>query len=213
VLVVGGGIAGLQAALMAGQAGKRVIVLEQTAHWGGRAPVDGDVIDGLAADAWVSATVQALERWRMSRCACAAWRRASMTTAMCWPMKRWPTIPPATGGQSTGCGASAPERSSPRRRDRAALSFAGNDIPGVMLASAVRDYVVNWAVSPGDRTVVATNNDDAYRTAIALKEAGLEVPVVDARTSLTGDLPARAKAWASGSRPGAPLSRSRAASA
>jgi sarcosine oxidase, subunit alpha len=75
------------------------------------------------------------------------------------------------------------------------LSFAGNDIPGVMLASAVRDYVVNFAVSPGDRTVIATNNDDGYRTAIALKEAGLEVPlVVDARSNLTGDLPAKAKA-------------------
>ena len=37
-----------------------------------------------------------------------------------------------------------------------------------MLASAVRDYVVNWGVSPGERTVVVTNNDDAYRTAIAL---------------------------------------------
>ena len=45
------------------------------------------------------------------------------------------------------------------------LSFAGNDVPGVMLASAVRDYVVNYGVSPGDRTVVVTNNDDAYRTA------------------------------------------------
>eukprot|EP01031_Cornospumella_fuschlensis_P000463 gene463-581_t len=75
------------------------------------------------------------------------------------------------------------------------LSFAGNDIPGVMLASAVRDYVVNFAVSPGDRTVIATNNDDGYRTAIALKEAGLEVPVVvDARSTVTGDLPARARA-------------------
>ena len=42
------------------------------------------------------------------------------------------------------------------------LSFAGNDIPGVMLASAVRDYVDNWGVSIGDRTVVITNNDDAY---------------------------------------------------
>jgi sarcosine oxidase subunit alpha len=51
-----------------------------------------------------------------------------------------------------------------------------------MLASAVRDYVVNYGVSPGDRTVVVTNNDDAYRTAIALKDAGLEVPaILDAR--------------------------------
>ncbi|MDB5665973.1 glycine cleavage T C-terminal barrel domain-containing protein, partial [Cypionkella sp.] len=72
---------------------------------------------------------------------------------------------------------------------------AGNDIPGVMLAGSVRDYVVNYAVSPGDRTVVVTNNDDAYRTAIALKQAGLAVPcIVDARANVTGDLPAKARA-------------------
>jgi sarcosine oxidase, subunit alpha len=59
-----------------------------------------------------------------------------------------------------------------------------------MLASAVRDYVVNWAVSPGDRTVIVTNNDDAYRTALALHEAGLIVPaVIDARPSVKGALP------------------------
>ena len=62
------------------------------------------------------------------------------------------------------------------------LSFANNDLPGVMLAAAVRDYVVNWAVSPGESTVVVTNNDDAYRTALALHKAGQNVPlVVDAR--------------------------------
>jgi sarcosine oxidase subunit alpha len=62
------------------------------------------------------------------------------------------------------------------------LSFAGNDKPGVMLASALRDYVVNYGVSAGDRTVVVTNNDDAYRTALAIKAAGLDVPcIVDAR--------------------------------
>ena len=56
VLVVGGGIAGLQAALTAGRAGKKVWLMEQTAHWGGRAVVDGVEIDGqptagLAGDA------------------------------------------------------------------------------------------------------------------------------------------------------------------
>jgi len=65
----------------------------------------------------------------------------------------------------------------------------------VMLASAVRDYVVNWAVSPGDRTVIVTNNDDAYRTALALLDAGLTVPaVIDARPEVTGDLPAAVRA-------------------
>ncbi|MFQ3302542.1 MAG: sarcosine oxidase subunit alpha, partial [Planktomarina sp.] len=75
------------------------------------------------------------------------------------------------------------------------LSFAGNDIPGVMLAAAVRDYVVNFGVSPGDRTVVVTNNDDAYRTALTLKQAGLEVPVIlDARAEGGGILMAEALA-------------------
>ncbi|MFM7446363.1 MAG: sarcosine oxidase subunit alpha family protein, partial [Tabrizicola sp.] len=75
------------------------------------------------------------------------------------------------------------------------LSFAGNDIPGVMLASAVRDYVVNYAVSPGDRTVVVTNNDSAYQTALALKAAGLDVPaILDARDTATGALPDAARA-------------------
>ena len=49
VLVIGGCIAGLQAALVAGASGARVIVLEQSAAWGGRAPVDGDLIEAVAA--------------------------------------------------------------------------------------------------------------------------------------------------------------------
>ena len=64
-----------------------------------------------------------------------------------------------------------------------------------MLAAAVRDYVVNYAVSPGDRTVVVTNNDCAYQTALALKAAGLDVPaILDARDTATGALPEAARA-------------------
>ena len=37
VMVVGGGIAGLQAARVAGASGASVLLIEQTAHWGGRA--------------------------------------------------------------------------------------------------------------------------------------------------------------------------------
>ena len=61
VLIVGGGIAGLAAALEAGRAGARVLLVEQTAAWGGRAPVDGARIDGQDADAWVDFAVDALE--------------------------------------------------------------------------------------------------------------------------------------------------------
>ncbi|MFM7654068.1 MAG: sarcosine oxidase subunit alpha family protein [Paracoccaceae bacterium] len=196
LLIVGGGIAGLQAALIAGQAGQRVILMEQTAHWGGRAPVDGDVIDGASADQWVKNAVQSLEKMAnvtlRLRCMAAGVydhgyvladeKVADHTPGDGRPKHRLWRIRAGKIVTATG----AIERP---------LSFAGNDIPGVMLASAVRDYVVNFAVSPGDRTVIATNKDDGYRTAIALKEAGLEVPlVVDARANLTGDLPAKAKA-------------------
>ena len=56
VLVAGGGVAGLEAALAAGQAGSQVILLEQGAYWGGRAVVDGD--DTLRD--WVANAVEIL---------------------------------------------------------------------------------------------------------------------------------------------------------
>lgn len=196
VLVAGGGISGLQAALAAAAGGARVIVLEQTPFWGGRAPVDGDVIEGQPAEAWVKDTVAALQKLPnvtlRNRCMAsgvydhgyvlAEERVADHTPGDGRPKKRLWRIRATRIVAATG----ALERP---------LSFAGNDLPGVMLAGAVRDYVINWAVSPGDRTVVVTNNDDAYRTAIALKEAGLSVPcIVDARVAANGPLPTKARA-------------------
>lgn len=185
VMVVGGGIAGLSAALAAGRAGARVLLVEQTAHFGGRAPVDGAQIDGLDADTWVQNTLQALDGMDnvtvLARCMGAgvydhgytlAYERLTDHTAdKSGPRHRLWRVRARQIVTATG----AIERP---------LSFAGNDIPGVMLASAVRDYVVNFGTSVGDRTVVVTNNDDAYRTAIAMKRAGLDVPaVLDARSA------------------------------
>lgn len=196
LLIVGGGIAGLQAALTAAKAGKRIWLVEQTAHWGGRAVVDGVEIEGQPAEVWVNATLAALSKMEnvtiRNRCMAAGSydhgyvladeKVADHTPGDGRPRHRLWRIRAGQIVTATG----AIERP---------LSFAGNDIPGVMLAGAVRDYVINFGVAPGDRTVVVTNNDDAYRTAIALKEAGLEVPVIlDARANLTGELPAKARA-------------------
>jgi heterotetrameric sarcosine oxidase alpha subunit len=69
------------------------------------------------------------------------------------------------------------------------LVFAGNDRPGVMLASAARSYVNRFAVAPGRRAVVFTNNSDAYRTALDAAAAGIEVAaIVDARPAPEGAL-------------------------
>ena len=62
------------------------------------------------------------------------------------------------------------------------LVFAGNDRPGIMLASAVETYVRRYAVLPGRRAVLFADNDDAYHAAAALAEAGAAVAaIVDPR--------------------------------
>ena len=190
VMVVGGGIAGLQAARSAAATGVRVLLVEQTANWGGRAPVDGVLIEGMAAERWVAQTLKELaaadnvvirNRTQGSGVydhgyALAYERIADHTPGDGRPRHRLWRVRCKQIVTATG----AIERP---------LSVAGNDIPGVMLASAVRDYVMNFAVSAGDRTVVVTNNDDAYRTALCLLEAGLEVPlIVDARPEGGGAL-------------------------
>ncbi|HKK96970.1 MAG TPA: FAD-dependent oxidoreductase, partial [Marivita sp.] len=195
VLVIGGGVAGLQSALSAGQSGAKVLLLEQTPHWGGRTPVDGGLIDGKDAQAWIDDTVATLQAMpnvtiRTRTMGAGVYdhgyvlgyeRLTDHTPDTPGPRHRLWRIRAGQVITATG----AIERP---------LSFAGNDIPGVMLASAMRDYVVDYGINPGDRTVVVTNNDDAYRTALALHAAGVTVPaILDARPGGGGALMEEAK--------------------
>ena len=204
VLVIGGGISGLSAASAAAESGADVLLVEQDPAWGGRAPVDGVRIDGMSAEEWIGSTLKSLQ---------------SM------PNVRMRTRTTGSGIHDHGyvllherLTDHAPEHSVPRHRlwkVRAGhvvaatgaierpLSFAGNDRPGCILASAVRDYVVNYGVAPGERTVILTNNDDAYRTALTLREAGLGVPaVLDARQQAAGPLAEAARDAGLNVRPG-----------
>ena len=60
--------------------------------------------------------------------------------------------------------------------------FAGNDVPGVMLSTAVRRLIRLHAVKPGERAVVLTANADGDAAVADLRQAGVEVArVLDAR--------------------------------
>ncbi|MGA0613525.1 sarcosine oxidase subunit alpha family protein [Paracoccus sp. KR1-242] len=191
LVVVGGGIAGLSAARDAAGQGKSVIVLEQNPQWGGRTPTDHadgqSRVDALLSELRVLPNVT-LRRGTMAtglydhgyliaREALADHDpNAGLPRQRLWRIRAGHVIV-ATG---------ALERP---------LSFAGNDVPGVMLASAARDFIVDYGVAPGRRILVVTNNDDAYRTALAALDAGLEVPaVIDTRPDPVGALPAAARA-------------------
>ena len=190
LVIIGGGIAGLMAAKAAASSGAQILVMEQSAHWGGRCVVEPDQINGKDPEHFIEDLVAELT----------AQPNVTMRTRLM-----------GAGVYDHGyllgyerLRDHAPSQTGPRHRlwrIRAGkiltatgaierpLSFAGNDLPGVILASALRDYVENFGVSMGDRTVVLTNNDDAYRTAIALKAAGLDVPVIlDARSAGGGAL-------------------------
>ena len=190
LVIVGGGIAGLMAAKAAASSGAQILVMEQSAHWGGRCVVEPDQINGKDPEYFIEDLVAELTAQpnvtMRTRLMCAGVydhgyllgyeRLRDHAPSQTGPRHRLWRIRAGKILTATG----AIERP---------LSFAGNDLPGVILASALRDYVENFGVSMGDRTVVLTNNDDAYRTAIALKAAGLDVPaILDARSAGGGAL-------------------------
>ena len=67
------------------------------------------------------------------------------------------------------------------------LVFPDNDRPGIMLADAARHYLARYGVKPGSRAVVATAHDEAYRAALELAAAGVEIAaILDLRQDPSG---------------------------
>lgn len=62
------------------------------------------------------------------------------------------------------------------------MVFPGNDRPGVMLASALSQYALDFGVLVGEKIAIFTNNDSAYRAARDLANAGAHIVcIVDVR--------------------------------
>jgi sarcosine oxidase subunit alpha len=195
VLVVGAGPAGLMAALAAGRSGARVILADEQPEPGGL--LLAEPIDHPGA-AWLRSATAELE-------ACPELRVLTRTTAFGYYDHNYigllervrDHLPP-------GAAPHLPRQRLWKIRARQVvlatgalerpLVFAGNDRPGIMLASAVRAYLNRHAVRPGRRAVAFTNNDSAYRTALDLQRAGVGVSVVDLRPNPQGSLPTAARA-------------------
>jgi sarcosine oxidase subunit alpha len=195
VLVAGGGLAGLSAALAAGASGARVILADEQAEPGGWLLSSDAMVDDLPAAGWVE---DALRRLR----AMPEVKILSRTTVFGYQDHNFLTLAERRGDHLEGGVTPVRERLWKVRAKQVVLAtgaherplvFANNDLPGVMLASAVSTYIRRYAVLPGRQAVVFTNNDSAYDAALALHQAGASVTVVDARAVADGALSERAR--------------------
>jgi sarcosine oxidase subunit alpha len=181
VLVIGSGPTGLMATLTAARSGARVIMADEGSVLGGSLLSETEEIDATSGIEFAQESIAELsslpEVTLMPRTTVFGWYDDNVFGAIervadhklepdpHEPRQRYWRIHAKRAILATG----AEERP---------LVFAGNDRPGVMLASAVRTYVNRYAAVPGRTGVVFTNNDSGYRTARDLRARGIRIAAV-----------------------------------
>ncbi|MFZ8991577.1 MAG: 2Fe-2S iron-sulfur cluster-binding protein, partial [Candidatus Puniceispirillaceae bacterium] len=192
VLVAGGGAAGLMAAMQAAKGGARVILADEQNEFGGWLLGEANIsIGDVPALDWISTMLADL----------AAMPNVTLlprTTVFGYMDHNYLTLNERVTDHLPSRPAHLPRQRLWKVRAKQViiaqgaherpLVFAGNDLPGVMLAGAVRTYINRYGVCPGRRAIVVCNNDDAYRTALDLCHAGADVVITDLRNDAKGPL-------------------------
>jgi sarcosine oxidase subunit alpha len=192
VLIIGAGPAGLMAALAAGKMGARVMLIDEQNEFGGSLLHSNESIDGQSAQDWVSSVCKELASMQevrlLPRSSAYGYHDGNFLTVN----QRLTDHLPADQKSR------ARERLWKVRAKQVVLAtgalerplvFANNDRPGVMLSSAVMQYVNRYAVEVGQEIVLFTNNDSAYETALALLKAEIKVlAIIDNRINTGGSV-------------------------
>src|SRR5437588_1068448 len=169
VLVIGGGRAGLTAALEAGRSGDRVILVDEQAELGGRLLTAG-------WNDWLTSTITQLSSMPEVRLLTRATAFGLYDQNLALVAERRPNGQRLwqVRGRKIVIATGAHERP---------LVFANNDRPGIMLAGAVRTYINRYGVAPGQRAVIFTSNDSTKPLEADLQRAGISLEaIIDVRT-------------------------------
>jgi sarcosine oxidase subunit alpha len=171
VLVVGGGVAGMAAALAAAQTGRSVLLVDGAPQLGGWA---AGVASALAHEAAALAAQLAQAGVTvLTRCTIVGLYDDRLAVGVEQPGNGWRERLWKIRAQRIVLATGAFERP---------LLFPDNDRPGVMLAGAVQRYAALYGVACGRRVVVATACDSGYAVAQDLLAAGVTVhAIVDLR--------------------------------
>ena len=190
VLVVGAGPAGLAAAQAAGRSGAKVMLADERSRPGGTLrDIAGK--EGLPGADWVdevAAELQSMENARvLTRTTVTGYFDHNFLTALEQVTDHLgPGAPPHLPRQRLWRIRAGRVVLATGAQERP-LVFANNDRPGLMLSGAARAYVSRFAVRPGRRAVVVTNNDSAYGAALELHRRGVEIAAIaDLRTGAEG---------------------------
>jgi len=184
VLVVGAGPSGLAAAHAAGLSGARVILVDDQPELGGSLLSYRSEIDGAPGLKWAQKIEAELRKMPDVKILCRSTAFGYQDHNLVTITQRLTEHLPVSMRKGTR------ELLWKVRAKRVILAtgaqerpivFGNNDLPGVMLASAVSSYLHRYAVLPGRNAVVFTNNDSGYQCALDLKAAGAQVTVVDPR--------------------------------
>jgi sarcosine oxidase subunit alpha len=184
LLVVGGGAAGLMAALTAGRAGARVILVDENAAIGGFLLSETANIGGVTAATFVAGVLNELAALDnvtlMPRTTAFGWYDGQVFGAV-ERVQKHVAFPDANRPVERLWRIAARKAILATGSEERPLVFGGNDVPGVMMAGAMRTYLNRHAVAPGRKTAIFTTNDSGYALATDLEKAGTEVIVVDSR--------------------------------
>jgi glycine cleavage system aminomethyltransferase T/NADPH-dependent 2,4-dienoyl-CoA reductase/sulfur reductase-like enzyme len=179
LLVVGGGHAGLSAALAGAEDGRRVILVDSDVRPGGRllsergGVAQADLlVERLSAFPNVTLLTRTSLFGAYDGGTFAAVERVAdhlIAPGDGQPRQRYWKIVAREAIFATG----ATERP---------IAFGGNDRPGVMMASAIQTYVNRHAVAPGNRAAIYAVCDSGHRVAADLVAAGVAVvAIIDPR--------------------------------
>ncbi|SKB72010.1 sarcosine oxidase subunit alpha family protein [Sphingopyxis flava] len=186
-LVIGGGIAGLAAALAAGRTGRRVMLVTGGAHWGGRFAGSEELVESKPAQAWIASALRELAdlpNVALHNRTLATGHYDDGLVALCERVTDHMPLADRTGARQRLWRVRAGEVILATGAFERPLAFANNDLPGIMLAGAAAVYLHRYGVLVGRQLVIATNNDSGWHAAVSLAKAGARiVAIVDARTA------------------------------
>ncbi len=172
VAVVGGGPAGISAALAAAESGSRVTLIDDQPSLGGHLRYVGlpaDTGNGERRHGTEIARELAEQAAQLSNVCTMSGSTAfgfyqdnllAVLTAKGLVRLRAKRVVLATGNQESP------------------LLFENNDLPGVMLSTAARRLISLFGVRPGRQAVVATETPEGYEAALDLLNAGVKIAAV-----------------------------------